>query len=25
MQFFKRGVLLITPGDREDILLAAGP
>jgi hypothetical protein len=23
MQFFKRGVLLITPGDREDILLAA--
>jgi BioD-like phosphotransacetylase family protein len=24
MQFFKRGVLLITPGDREDILLAAG-
>ena len=23
-QFFKRGVLLITPGDREDILLAAG-
>jgi len=22
--FFKRGVLLITPGDREDILLAAG-
>jgi len=24
MQFFKHGVLLITPGDREDILLAAG-
>jgi hypothetical protein len=24
MGFFKRGVLLITPGDREDILLAAG-
>ena len=24
MQFFKRGVLLITPGDREDIVLAAG-
>jgi hypothetical protein len=24
MQLFKRGVLLITPGDREDILLAAG-
>ncbi|MGA9780243.1 MAG: phosphotransacetylase family protein [Limisphaerales bacterium] len=24
MQFFKQGVLLITPGDREDILLAAG-
>ena len=24
MQFFKRGVLLITPGDREDVLLAAG-
>jgi BioD-like phosphotransacetylase family protein len=24
MQFFKRGELLITPGDREDILLAAG-
>ena len=24
MKFFKRGVLLITPGDREDILLAAG-
>jgi BioD-like phosphotransacetylase family protein len=24
MEFFKRGVLLITPGDREDILLAAG-
>jgi len=24
MQFFKRGVLLITPGDREDIILAAG-
>jgi uncharacterized protein len=24
MRFFKRGVLLITPGDREDILLAAG-
>jgi len=24
MQFFKRGVLLITPGDREDILLAVG-
>jgi len=24
MQYFKRGVLLITPGDREDILLAAG-
>ena len=24
MQFFTRGVLLITPGDREDILLAAG-
>jgi BioD-like phosphotransacetylase family protein len=24
MQFFKRGALLITPGDREDILLAAG-
>jgi len=24
MQFFKRGVLIITPGDREDILLAAG-
>jgi BioD-like phosphotransacetylase family protein len=24
IQFFKRGVLLITPGDREDILLAAG-
>ena len=24
MSFFKRGVLLITPGDREDILLAAG-
>jgi hypothetical protein len=24
MQFFQRGVLLITPGDREDILLAAG-
>ena len=24
MQHFKRGVLLITPGDREDILLAAG-
>ncbi len=24
MQFFKRGVLLITPGDREDIMLAAG-
>ena len=23
MQFFKRGVLLITPGDREDIVLAA--
>jgi len=23
VQFFKRGVLLITPGDREDILLAA--
>jgi len=23
-KFFKRGVLLITPGDREDILLAAG-
>src|SRR5271170_6496275 len=23
MQFFKRGVLLITPGDREDIILAA--
>ena len=23
IQFFKRGVLLITPGDREDILLAA--
>jgi hypothetical protein len=23
MRFFKRGVLLITPGDREDILLAA--
>ena len=23
MQYFKRGVLLITPGDREDILLAA--
>jgi BioD-like phosphotransacetylase family protein len=24
IKFFKRGVLLITPGDREDILLAAG-
>ncbi len=24
MQYFKRGTLLITPGDREDILLAAG-
>jgi uncharacterized protein len=24
MQFFKHGVLIITPGDREDILLAAG-
>jgi BioD-like phosphotransacetylase family protein len=24
MRFFKRGILLITPGDREDILLAAG-
>lgn len=24
MQYFKHGVLLITPGDREDILLAAG-
>jgi BioD-like phosphotransacetylase family protein len=24
MQFFRRGVLIITPGDREDILLAAG-
>jgi hypothetical protein len=24
MKFFKRGVLLITPGDRDDILLAAG-
>ena len=24
MRFFQRGVLLITPGDREDILLAAG-
>ena len=24
MPFFKPGVLLITPGDREDILLAAG-
>ncbi len=24
MQYFKRGVLLITPGDREDILLAVG-
>jgi BioD-like phosphotransacetylase family protein len=24
MRFFRRGVLLITPGDREDILLAAG-
>ena len=24
MQYFKQGVLLITPGDREDILLAAG-
>ena len=24
MQFFKRGTLLITPGDREDILLAVG-
>ncbi|MCW5554780.1 MAG: AAA family ATPase [Verrucomicrobiae bacterium] len=24
MRFFKRGVLLITPGDREDIVLAAG-
>lgn len=24
LQYFKRGVLLITPGDREDILLAAG-
>lgn len=24
VQFFKRGTLLITPGDREDILLAAG-
>jgi BioD-like phosphotransacetylase family protein len=24
MRFFKRGVLLITPGDREDIILAAG-
>jgi BioD-like phosphotransacetylase family protein len=24
MRFFKRGTLLITPGDREDILLAAG-
>ena len=24
MQFFKHGTLLITPGDREDILLAAG-
>jgi BioD-like phosphotransacetylase family protein len=24
MKFFKHGVLLITPGDREDILLAAG-
>ena len=24
MQFFKRGALLITPGDREDILLAVG-
>jgi BioD-like phosphotransacetylase family protein len=24
MQYFKPGVLLITPGDREDILLAAG-
>ena len=24
LQFFKRGTLLITPGDREDILLAAG-
>jgi uncharacterized protein len=24
MQFFRHGVLLITPGDREDILLAAG-
>ena len=24
MPFFRRGVLLITPGDREDILLAAG-
>jgi BioD-like phosphotransacetylase family protein len=24
MAYFKRGVLLITPGDREDILLAAG-
>ena len=24
MQFFKHGVLLITPGDREDIILAAG-
>ncbi len=24
MQFFKRGTLLITPGDREDIVLAAG-
>ncbi len=24
LQFFRRGTLLITPGDREDILLAAG-
>ncbi len=24
MQFFKRGTLIITPGDREDILLAVG-
>ena len=24
MQYFKQGILLITPGDREDILLAAG-
>jgi BioD-like phosphotransacetylase family protein len=23
MKYFKRGVLLITPGDREDIVLAA--